>query len=141
MSKQSNQETITATQTQQLHEAARQVAANAYEPYSHFAVGAAVLTEEGKIFTGVNVENVSYSLTICAERSAIFSAVTAGARRILAIAIYTPTPAPTPPCGACRQVLNEFGPNADVFSICDGEKVRHDKLDQLLPGAFGSDNL
>src|SRR5579864_6622228 len=95
---------------QQLLRAARSASRQAYCPYSRFAVGAALLSADGRVFAGCNVENASYGLTICAERNAIFQAVAAGERRIQAIAIYTPTPTPSAPCGACRQVLYEFGP-------------------------------
>src|SRR5471030_2539074 len=88
-----------------LEQAARRAAGAAYAPYSKFRVGAAVLTGSGKIFTGCNVENASYGLCNCAERTAIFSAVTAGERKIKAVAIYTPTATPITPCGACRQVI------------------------------------
>jgi cytidine deaminase len=121
--------------------AARKASKNAYAPYSHFPVGAAVLTDGGEIFTGANVENASYGLTICAERNAIFQAVATGVRRIRAVAIYTPTPAATPPCGACRQVIREFGPDADVYSVCDGPEILHHKLAALLPEAFGPGHL
>ena len=97
-------------------------AAHAYCPYSHFRVGAAVLTDRGEIFAGCNVENASYGLTICAERNAVFQAVAQadGPLVIRAVVVYTPTAEPTAPCGACRQVINEFGPDAEVLSICDG---------------------
>ena len=85
------------------------VAANAYAPYSRFRVGAALLTEDGKVVTGVNVENRSFGLTNCAERSAVFAAVSSGIRKFSAIAIATPdSDYPVGPCGACRQVLSEF---------------------------------
>lgn len=116
-------------------------AETAYCPYSHFPVGAAVLTADGSIFAGANVENASYGLTNCAERSAVFQAVSAGHRRIVAVAVYTPTTAATPPCGSCRQVINEFGPDAWVFAFGrEGEPLRC-RLDELLPGAFGPANL
>ena len=106
----------------QLADAARRGAAHAYCPYSHFRVGAAVLTGDGRISWGGNIENASYGLTICAERNAVFQAVvqSAGSTVSRAVVIYTPTPEPTAPCGACRQVINEFGPDAEVRSICDG---------------------
>src|SRR6516162_4778763 len=103
---------------QELVRAARAASERAYCPYSHFPVGAAVLTEAGRVFAGCNVENASYGLTVCAERSAVFQAVAAGERHVRAVVIYTPTPRPTAPCGACRQVLNEFGPDALVVSVC-----------------------
>lgn len=124
-----------------LADAARQASARAYCPYSRFPVGAAVLTEDGTIVSGCNVENASYGLTICAERNATFHAVALGHVRLLAVAIYTPTAIPSAPCGACRQVLNEFGPDAEVISVCDGLDVLHTRLAELLPDAFGPHNL
>jgi cytidine deaminase len=123
--------------------AARQAAANAYCPYSRFHVGAAVLTGRGEIFSACNVENASYGLTICAERNAIFQAVAkaAGPTVIRAVVVFTPTSEPTAPCGACRQVINEFGPDAAIFSVCDGPTVISSQLDDLLPRAFGPRNL
>jgi cytidine deaminase len=123
--------------------AARQAAARAYCPYSRFPVGAAVLTSRGEVFSGCNVENASYGLTICAERNAIYQAVTLGAGplEIRAVAVFTPTGHPTAPCGACRQVINEFGPDAELISVCDGSSVIETRLSQLLPTAFGPSNL
>jgi cytidine deaminase len=123
--------------------AAQRAAAHAYCPYSRFRVGAAVLTNQGEIFAGCNVENASYGLTICAERNAIFHAVahTADVLAIRAVLVYTPTPSPTAPCGACRQVINEFGLDAVVISVCDGPEVVRSTTSDLLPGAFGPSNL
>ena len=90
--------------------AARRPSVVAYCPYSNFRVGAAALTEDDAIFAGCNVENASYGLTVVAERNAIFQAVGMGKRVIRAVVVFTPTPRPTSPCGACRQVINEFGP-------------------------------
>lgn len=119
---------------------AKKWAGRAYCPYSKFRVGAAILTENG-IQGGCNVENASYGLTSCAERNAIFAAVGAGAREIKAVVVYTPTPSATSPCGACRQVINEFGPGAEILCVCDGAEEIRVKLDGLLPGAFGPKNL
>jgi len=123
--------------------AAKSAAGRAYCPYSHFRVGAAVLTDRGEIFAGCNVENASYGLTICAERNAIFQAVarSLGILVIRAVVVYTPTASPTAPCGACRQVVNEFGPDALVISVCDGPVVVQARLIDLLPSAFGPANL
>jgi cytidine deaminase len=123
--------------------AARQAAVNAYCPYSRFRVGAAVLTGRGEIFSGCNVENASFGLTICAERNAIFQAVArcVGPLLIRALVVFTPTSEPTAPCGACRQVINEFGPDAVTFSVCDGPGVIEHRLGELLPDAFGPRNL
>jgi cytidine deaminase len=114
---------------------------NAYCPYSKFRVGAAVLTSTGNILTGCNVENASYGLTICAERNAVFQMVAQRMQKIEALAIYTPTPMPSAPCGPCRQVINEFGPDALIISVCDGPDVLKKKLSDLLPDAFGPANL
>lgn len=126
---------------QQLGAGARRAAARAYAPYSHFPVGAAVLGGSGKIYTGCNVENASFGLCNCAERTAIFTAIAAGEERIAAVAVFTPTPSPTMPCGACRQVINEFGPGALVISVCDSAERIETTLAALLPGAFGPDSL
>jgi cytidine deaminase len=126
-----------------LQSAARAAAARAYCPYSRFSVGAAVLTGDGQIYAGCNVENASYGLTICAERNAVFQAVAnaRGPLSIRAVVVFTRTRRPTAPCGACRQVLNEFGPHAEVFCICEGLEVLESRLDALLPSAFGPANL
>src|SRR5258708_5390419 len=102
--------------------AARIAASRAHCPYSKFRVGAAVLTGDGEIFSGCNVENASYGLTICAERSAVFQAVTRSANPLFlrAVVVFTPTRSPTAPCGACRQVINEFGPECEVLCVCEG---------------------
>ncbi|OWY40415.1 cytidine deaminase [Xenophilus sp. AP218F] len=126
----------------ELEMAARLAARQAYAPYSHFTVGAAILDNKGKIHIGCNVENASYGLTNCAERTALFSArANHGLQEVLAVCIYTPTAKPTSPCGACRQVLNEFGPSMRVRAICDGQETIDTTLDVLLPGAFGPKNL
>jgi cytidine deaminase len=115
--------------------AARAASMNAYAPYSRFAVGAAVRAGDGRLFAGCNVENASFGLTICAERNAVFQAVAGGARNLVALALFTPTPEPASPCGACRQVLAEFG----VREVrCAGEDGREAcfTLDALLPHRF-----
>lgn len=133
---------ISARQLQQLKTAARRAAKSAYAPYSKFAVGAAVLTQNGKIHAGCNVENASYGLCNCAERTAIFNAVAAGEKklRLRCVVVFTPTDQPTAPCGACRQVIHEFGPEARVVSFCHGREVIDTNLRELLPGAFGPAN-
>ena len=120
--------------------AAKAAMKNAYCRYSKFRVGAAVLTESGEIFAGCNVEDASYGLTMCAERNAIFQAVAKGQRKIRAVVVVTPKK-PVPPCGACRQVINEFNPDADIFSFGKSAVARHFTLSQLLPDAFGPKNL
>lgn len=116
--------------------AAVAVRAHAYAPASRFRVGAAVQAADGRVFVGCNVENASYGLTICAERAAVFAAVAAGVRRIDAVAIATDLPEPARPCGACRQVLVEFGADmAVVLAGRDGAR-RLLRLDELLPQPF-----
>lgn len=112
----------------------------AYAPYSKFAVGAALLTPDGTVFTGANAENASYGLSMCAERVAIYSALSAGARRFDAVAVTGPDGILTMPCGACRQVLHEFGPHMNVI-FADGGVLRVTPLAELLPGAFGGSVL
>jgi len=125
-----------------MRQAAIEAAQHAYAPYSRFAVGAAVLSADGRIHAGANVENASFGLSVCAERNAIFRAVADGARRIDALLVYTPTGSATPPCGACRQVLSEFGRDALVVCCSDDDgSDRRYHLAELLPDAFGPDNL
>jgi len=132
---------MTPIQLRKLKAAAKTAAARAYAPYSKFHVGAAVLTGSGKIFAGCNVENASYGLCNCAERTAIFSAVAAKERKLQCVVVYTPTPTATAPCGACRQVIFEFGPTARVLSFCAGSGTIDTTITDLLPGAFGPANL
>ena len=131
----------TAIQLKKLRATAKAAAGRAYAPYSKFAVGAAVLTATGKIHGGCNVENAAYGLCNCAERTAIFSAVAAGEREITCVVVYTPTRTATAPCGACRQVINEFGPAARVISFCAGTDYFDASIDALLPAAFGPADL
>ncbi len=112
-----------------------------YAPYSSFKVAAAVLGDDNKIYTGVNVENASYSLTQCAERSAICTAIANGAKAIQEVVIYTPTQQPTSPCGACRQVIQEFGANAIIRAICDTDCQHLWTLPNLLPSSFNQEQL
>lgn len=121
---------------QALTAAAKAASARAYCPYSQFAVGAAVQTADDRVFSGCNVENASYGLAICAERNAIFRAVAEGARDIVAVAVYTPTPAFATPCGACRQVLLELASNAEVLCTSDGPTRSIFTVASLLPNAF-----
>jgi cytidine deaminase len=136
---------ISDEERSRLLSAAQQASSRAYCPYSKFRVGAAVLTDRGEIFAGCNVENASYGLTLCAERNAVFQAVAVskgeGPLRLRAVLVYTPTPIPTAPCGACRQVINEFGPDCEILCVCDGADVIRSKLGSLLPHAFGPGNL
>ncbi len=112
-----------------------------HSPYSRFRVGAALLTRKGKIFTGCNIEVSSFGLTICAERTAIFKAISEGEKRFAAIAIATDEDSFTTPCGACRQVLMDLAGNIDfVMSKKNGE-VRVMKMSELIPFPFGPKNL
>ena len=107
-----------------------------YSPYSGFRVGAALRTRGGRIFTGTNVENASFGLSICAERNAVFQAVAAGERDFEAIAISADDPRPTPPCRACRQVLMEFAPDLVILLAADGGEVEEHRLEDLLARPF-----
>ncbi|PYX00784.1 MAG: cytidine deaminase [Acidobacteria bacterium] len=121
----------------QLIDAAKAAMKNAYAPYSKFRVGAAVLTSAGQIFTGCNVENASYGMTNCAERTAIFSAIASDGPKldIRAVAVVNDRGVPCSPCGACRQVIYEFGPEAIIFFPgAKGWKQAH--ITELLPEGF-----
>ena len=127
---------IPDTERERLAAAAVAARDHAVAPYSKFHVGAALLADDGRIFTGVNVESASYGLTICAERTAVFKALSEGARRFTAIAVATDEEKPTPPCGACRQVLWEFGGNLEIqLANLQEEKGTH-QLKDLLPLPF-----
>jgi cytidine deaminase len=124
-----------------LVDAAREAMAHAYAPYSGFRVGAAVRAASGAVYAGCNVENASYPVSLCAERSAVAAAISAGERVLEAVAIVTSGDAPCPPCGMCRQALNEFGPDIEVvLAPADGPRVVL-RLADLLPCAFGPDSL
>ncbi len=120
--------------------AARGAQANAHVPYSRFPVGAALRAEDGRVFTGANVENASYGLANCAERVAVGAAITAGARRFSRLVIVTNSSPPAAPCGACRQVLNEFGRDLVVEAV-GPEGSRSWRLEELLPDDFGVHDL
>jgi cytidine deaminase len=138
---------MTKTSQTRLLRAARAAAAKAYAPFSKFKVGAAVLTASGRIFSGGNVENSSYGLTVCAERVAIFKAVSAGQREIRAVAVFAPSPKSkignrksrmpllAPPCGACLQVISEFSENPEIV-LSNGRSTKTYRLRELLPLAF-----
>lgn len=120
-----------------LKEKAQQASQKAYAPYSKFHVGAALLTEEGDIFQGCNVENASYGLTVCAERNALSNSVVNSGKQVIALAVYTAQEKLTPPCGACRQVIAEFmkaGVNVASFNHLGNEKFW--TVEELLPDAF-----
>jgi len=122
-----------------LLEEAKKARERAYAPYSRFQVGAALRAASGKVYRGCNVENASFGLTVCAERVALQTAVAEGERVFVAVAIDAGTPAPTPPCGACRQVLAEFGVDLRVVLAGDPPKVM--PLSDLLPMSFGPEDL
>ena len=115
---------------------ARQMLERSYAPYSRFAVGAALETEDGSVFTGCNVENASYGLTICAERTAAVKAVSEGQRKFKRIVIASRGEDYCYPCGACRQVLREFGPEMEVICVGSGGAERTLTLRELLPHSF-----
>ncbi len=119
----------------ELYALAKKVRENAYAPYSGFKVGAALFSESGKIYVGCNVENSSYGLTICAERAAIYNAISKGERAFKAIVICSDETNPVPPCGACLQVMAEFG-DFDVFSFNLEGKFLQMRLSDLLPYTF-----
>jgi cytidine deaminase len=126
----------------ELVRAARAMMPRAHAPYSGFHVGAALLDEDGTIRPGVNIENASYPLSVCAERNAVATMIMSGSKRILAVGVATDAERPTPPCGGCRQVLWEFG-DADTPVVAEGAggvRARW-RLGDLLPDAFGPDDL
>ena len=134
---------LTKDEERQLLDAAQDVRNRSYSPYSKFQVGAAVLTDDGNVFQGTNIENASYGLTVCAERNAMFAAVGAGKRKLRALALVTqklPGTAFNSPCGACRQVMSEFlPPDAPVLiAVLDGKKrtVYRKQLRDLMPFPF-----
>ncbi|MFC5713424.1 cytidine deaminase [Thalassorhabdus alkalitolerans] len=115
---------------------------NAYVPYSHFPVGAAVLTENKEVYIGCNIENASFGLTNCAERTAVFKAVSEGSSNITAVAVVADTDGPVSPCGACRQVLSEFlPPNGKVILTNLKGDTETTTINELLPGAFGAEDF
>lgn len=122
-------------------ELAQEAAARAYAPYSKFHVGACVLTADGSLFAGCNVENASYGLSICGERNAVFQAAAAGHRQLLAVVIVTNSGIAAPPCGACRQVLREFARDMAVICVSGDGGEHHYRLAELLPIAFGPDHF
>ena len=134
---------LSDAQVARLLAVARDFATRAYVPYSSFPVGAAVLTDDGQVIGGVNIENASYGLTVCGERVAIFTAAAAGHRTLRAVAVSAPNAPGTTPCGACRQVINEFKPaDGDLIVVLDAaDGPRQVSLRALLPEAFGPRDL
>jgi cytidine deaminase len=119
-----------------LIESARTAQANAYARFSNFKVGAALLASDGVVFTGCNVENSSYGLTMCAERTALFNAVSSGKRQFVALAVYTESTPPARPCGACRQALFEFCPEIEIACVNSEGAIDKFNLRNLLPEGF-----
>lgn len=130
---------ISDSQKEALIKASCEIRERAYAPYSNYKVGAALLMENGRIFTGVNVENAAYGLTNCAERTAVFKAVSEGYTNILAVAVATENAGS--PCGACRQVLVEFAKDVPVYLVNAEGNGRETSLYQLLPDHFGPEHL
>ena len=120
----------------QLMDKAKEASKMSYSPFSRFAVGAALIAKSGKIYSGCNIENSSFGMTNCAERTAIFKAVSEGEREILAIAIYSPNSDNCYPCGACRQVIAEFAESDTVVLQKIGEEIRPYTINELLPETF-----
>ena len=131
---------MTKLEIQNLVNRAIKARENAYCPYSHFAVGAALLCEDGTLFEGCNIENASYGLTNCAERTAIFKAVSEGHTKFKALAVVADTEGPCAPCGACRQVISEFEIPRIIMANLRGDYTVVD-LEGLLPFRFRADNM
>ncbi len=128
--------------TEELINEAKKARELAYVPYSKFKVGAAILTKDGKVYHGCNIENAAYSVTNCAERTALFKAVSEGDKEFAAIAVVADTERPVPPCGACRQVISELcGRDTKVFLSNLKGDVQEITIDELLPGAFTPEDL
>lgn len=135
---------MNSQQFEELSNLAQNVSKNSYSPYSKFPVGCALLDTNGKVFTGTNVENASYGLTMCAERNAIFSSFSIQQNLCIdTLVLYTPTAEPTAPCGACRQVINEFSNDeTQIIVICDDpNKTIKISFNDLFPHSFGRKDL
>ena len=131
---------MTELETQKLMDCAIKARENAYSPYSHFAVGAALLCEDGTLFEGCNIENASYGLTNCAERTAIFKAVSEGHTKFKALAVVANTEGPCAPCGACRQVMAEFKIPLIIMGNLMGN-IKIVTIEELLPFSFSESEL
>ena len=127
---------LTETERKELYERALEARENAYAPFSGFKVGAALMTEDGNVYTGVNVENSSYGATICAERTAFVKAISEGQRNFKAIAITAGDEQESLPCGICRQFMYEFAPEMEIITGTDKEELNVRLLSQLLPDGF-----
>lgn len=126
----------------QLFDVANKAMENAYAPYSHYTVGAAILCDDGKIYSGVNVENASYGLTNCAERTAIFKAVSEGIKHVSAILIVNGTKELSKPCGACRQVMSEFMSASDTVFLANSiNEFKQYTFKEILPLAFSDKDM
>lgn len=128
-------------ETIELIRLAKKAMENAYVPYSHFRVGAALLTDKGEVYTGCNVENASFGGTNCAERTALFKAISEGQRKFKAVAVISDSNDFTYPCGICRQVLSEFGLDLEIIVARNNEEYRVHKLREILPFAFTNAEL
>lgn len=124
-----------------LIEAARKAKRYSYSPYSRYRVGAAILTTDGKIYTGCNIENSSYSLTICAERTALFKAISEGKKKFVAMVISSDNEDFAFPCGACRQVIKELADDIDIILTNGKKRIKQFRTSDLLPHPFTSKNL
>jgi cytidine deaminase len=132
---------IKKSDKKRMMDAAKKVIKNAYVPYSEFPLAAALLTKDGNIFTGVNIENAAYGSTMCAERTAIFKAVSEGYTEFEALLLLSNTKKPITPCGACRQVISEFSKDIDIIMTTNnnGELIKKNK--ELLPSSFNKDDM
>ena len=124
-----------------LIELAVEASKRAYAPYSRFHVGAALELEDGRAIAGCNVENASFGLTNCAERTALFAAIAQGEKKFKKIVVFVDRLDFTPPCGACRQVINELAANAEILLVNSKRKIKRTSIAELLPLSFGSDDL
>lgn len=134
-------DSVTEAQWEELTQAALKALKKAYAPYSQFQVGAALLTQDGTLVPGCNVENASYGLTLCAERTAVASAVVQGKQEFRACVVVTHTSPPSSPCGVCRQVLHEFAPRLPVRMVNPQGEMLETSIDALLPQSFDKEQL